>query len=89
MSYDLTQRAHCDLEEVDDYLSRRNVKAARDFIVQAVETFELLASHPEIGRRRPELKTGVRSFPLGNYIVIQRRKVCASCANFFQPALVA
>ena len=55
MNYELTQRAHCDLEEVDDYLARRDAKAARDFINRVVEVFELLAEHPEIGRRRPEL----------------------------------
>ena len=70
--YELTQRAHCDLEEVDDYLARRDVKAARDFIFRIVEIFELLAEHPEIGRRRPELKTGLRSFPVGNYVVYYR-----------------
>ena len=72
MNYELTQRAHCDLEEVDDYLARRDAKAARDLIVRTVEVFELLAEHPEIGRRRPELKTGLRSFPIGSYVVYYR-----------------
>jgi toxin ParE1/3/4 len=72
VNYELTQRAHCDLEEVDDYLSRRDVKAAREFIVRTVEVFELLAVHPEIGRRRPELKAGIRSFPVGKYVVYYR-----------------
>ena len=36
MNYELTQRAHCDLEEADDYLARRDVKAARDFIIRVV-----------------------------------------------------
>jgi toxin ParE1/3/4 len=72
MNYDLTQRAHCDLEEIDEYLARRDVKAARDFIVRAVDVFELLAEHPEAGRRRPELKTGLRSFPVGSYVVYYR-----------------
>ena len=30
---------------------------------------ELLAEHPLIGRLRPALPEGVRSFPLGNYLI--------------------
>ena len=70
--YELTQRAHCDLEEIDEYLAARNAKAAREFIVRAIEVFELPAQHPEAGRRRPELKVGVRSFPLGKHIIYYR-----------------
>ena len=70
--YELTQRAHCDLDELDEYLAARNAKAAREFIVRAIEVFELLAQHPEAGRRRPELKVGVRSFPLGKHIIYYR-----------------
>ena len=29
-NYELTQRAHCDLEDVDDYLARYDVKAAQE-----------------------------------------------------------
>ena len=72
MNFELTQRAHCDFEEVDDYLARRDVNAARDFLIRVVEVFELLAEHPEIGRRRPELKTGLRSFPVGSHVVYYR-----------------
>jgi toxin ParE1/3/4 len=72
MSYELTPRAHCDLEEIDDYLARRDAKAAREFIIRAIEVFELLAQHPEAGRRRPELKIGVRSFPLAAHVIYYR-----------------
>lgn len=80
--YELTQRAHCDLEEIDDYLSRRNPKAAREFIIRVIEVFVLLAQHPEAGRRRPELKVGVRSFPLRNHIVYYR--IAAQCVQILR-----
>lgn len=70
--YQLTQRAHCDLEEIDDYLARRSAKSAREFLIRAVEIFEMLATHPEAGRRRLELKVAVRSFPLGQYVIYYR-----------------
>ena len=71
-AYELTPRAHCDLEEIDDYLARRNPSAARDLLIRVVDVFEMLARHPEAGRRRPELKVGLRSFPVGNYVVYYR-----------------
>ena len=70
--YELTHRAHCDLEEIDEYLATRNAKAAREFIIRTIEVFELLAQHPEAGRRRPELKVGVRSFPVGKHVIYYR-----------------
>ena len=70
--YELTHRAHCDLEEIDEYLAARNAKAAREFIVHAIGVFELLAQHPEAGRRRPELTVGVRSFTLRKHIIYYR-----------------
>lgn len=80
--YELTQRAHCDLEEIDDYLARRDPMAARDFLVLVIEVFELLAQHPEAGRRRPELKIGVRSFPLRSHIVYYR--IAAQCVQILR-----
>lgn len=82
MSYQLTQRAYCDLEEVDEYLGLREPKAARDFIIRAVGVFELLAEHPEMGRRRPELRTGIRSFPVSGYIIYYR--VASHCVQILR-----
>ena len=31
-----------------------------------------LSSHPEAGRSRPELATGLRSFPIGNYVLFYK-----------------
>lgn len=80
--YELTQRAHCDLEEIDDSLARRDPKAARDFLIRVIEVFELLAQHPEAGRRRPELKIGVRSFPLRSHIVYYR--IAGQCVQILR-----
>ena len=35
--------------------------------------FELLARHPGAGVRRSDIGPDVRSFPLGNYLVLYRR----------------
>ncbi|MEO6787694.1 MAG: type II toxin-antitoxin system RelE/ParE family toxin [Chthoniobacteraceae bacterium] len=80
--YELTQRAHCDIEEIDDFLAERDPKAAREFIIRVIEVFELLAQHPEAGRRRPELKVSVRSFPLRSHIVYYR--IAAQCVQILR-----
>jgi toxin ParE1/3/4 len=36
-------------------------------------TFKLLATFPASGRRRDELRPGVRSFPVGSYVVFYRQ----------------
>ena len=72
-AYTLTRQAYRDLEEAEDFLSPRSADAAHRFIVRAVEQFELLAAHPELGRRRPELKAGLRSFSLKSHTAVSVR----------------
>jgi toxin ParE1/3/4 len=61
--------ANYDLEEIAVYLSNLNPVAASRFLDALEETCELLAGHPKLGRLRPELADGLRSFPIGNYLV--------------------
>lgn len=70
--YFLTRQAYCDLEEAEDHLLARQPAAARRLIERAVEVFELLATHPELGRRRPDVRVGLRSYSLGTHVVYYR-----------------
>lgn len=36
----------------------------------------MLADNPQAGRERPELGRGIRSFPVGNYIVFYEATAC-------------
>ena len=36
------------------------------------ERFVLLGTHPSAGRRRDDLRPGIRSFPVGSYLVLYR-----------------
>jgi toxin ParE1/3/4 len=47
-------------------------KQPTDLLIHSPNRFLLLARHPYIGRRRDELQTGLRSFPVGDYIVFYR-----------------
>jgi len=58
-----------DIQEIAFYIFDLNPVAARHFLNALEETCELLAGHPLIGRSRPEFGEGVRSFPLGNYLI--------------------
>ena len=50
-----------------------SIEIADRFIESITERFYLLASHPHIGRHRDEdLRPGLRSFPVGEYVIIYR-----------------
>ena len=61
-----------DLMEIARYIAKRNLPAAERFIDAVHETGELLASHPEMGRAREELAPGLRSFPIGAFVLFYR-----------------
>ena len=68
----LAPEASRDLWEIARRIARRNPPAAYRFIDNVYETGELLASHPEMGRVRDELSPGLRSFPLGPFVLFYR-----------------
>lgn len=70
--YFLTRQAHCDLEAAEDFLLPRSPDAAHRFLVRAVEVFELLAKNPELGRRRSDIRVGLRSYSLGSHVAYYR-----------------
>ena len=50
-----------------------SIEIADRLIDSIAERFYLLACHPHIGRRRDEdLRPGLRSFPVGEYVIIYR-----------------
>lgn len=68
-SYRYSADAHADIEEIVRYIFDLNPVAAHHFLDALEATCELLAGQPLIGRPRPELGAGLRSFPVGNYLV--------------------
>jgi toxin ParE1/3/4 len=68
-SYRYSADANADIEEIALYIFDLNPVAAHHFLDQLEATCELLAGHPLIGRLRPELGEGMRSFPIGNYLI--------------------
>ena len=68
-SYRYSSDANADIEEIALYIFALNPVAAHRFLDSFEEACELLAAHPFLGRSRAELGEGLRSFPVGNYLV--------------------
>jgi toxin ParE1/3/4 len=65
-------KARSDLLEIWLYIAERN-PAAADRVLDAIEhVFGLIAAQPLIGRQRPELSAGIRSFAVMSWVVFYR-----------------
>ena len=69
MKLKLTKQSKRDLDEIWDYIAQDNPDAADGFIESVYEKCCLIAERPKIGRERHELVAGIRSFPVGNYLI--------------------
>jgi toxin ParE1/3/4 len=75
MGHCRTSQADSDLDDIWYYVASRggSIDIADRFVDSITDRFFLLASHPNIGRARDEdLRPGLRSFPVGEYIIIYR-----------------
>ena len=65
-------RAKIDLIEIWDYIADDSEVRADAFIDRIDQKFRTLAQRPLIGRLRDELAVGLRSFPVGRYVIFYR-----------------
>ena len=65
----LTPRANADLGEIWMFIAADNPAQADDFIDLIDAKFQNLSRQPGLGRRREELVAGLRSFPVGCYVI--------------------
>ncbi len=61
--------ADVDLLLIWDFIARDNLEAADNYLRFLETKFQLIATQPQSGRVRDELKPNLRSFPIGNYVV--------------------
>jgi len=61
--------AETDILEIWDYIADDNLAAADRWVDQLDAQFRVLATQPMMGRARNELAPGVRSLPVGRYLV--------------------
>lgn len=64
-----TDLAEGDLVEIWLFVAGDNVKNADALIDLIVDKADVLSNSPEVGRSREEVAAGVRSFPVGRYVI--------------------
>ncbi|HEV2330913.1 MAG TPA: type II toxin-antitoxin system RelE/ParE family toxin [Verrucomicrobiae bacterium] len=64
-----TSRANLDLVEIAFRIAQENPVAAERWLDKISEKCEMLVRMPKIGRSRPDLAPGFRSFPVGDYVI--------------------
>ena len=72
--YRIAEAARADLDALWLYVAEQGGLDAADRLIDAItERFPLLAANPGMGRERNELAPGLRSFPVGDYLIFYRR----------------
>jgi toxin ParE1/3/4 len=65
----LQPRAKADISEIWEFIAEDSDDQADAFIDLIDQKFQLLAQKSGLGRRREELAEGLRSFPVGRYVI--------------------
>jgi toxin ParE1/3/4 len=72
MAHRLAPQAQADLSTIWNYIVKESGNvAAADGVVDAIaERFYLLSQYPRMGRLRDDLRPGLRSFAVGEYVIV-------------------
>ena len=70
--YRVSAEARSDLDEIWLYIVHDNPDAADKYIRAIISRFPTLASMPQMGRERPELSPGLRSFVVSHHVIFYR-----------------
>jgi toxin ParE1/3/4 len=74
MAHRRAPSADSDLDDIWYYVAKESgsLDRADSFIASLTERFYLLSGNPYIGRSRDDLRPGLRSFPVLQYVIIYR-----------------
>lgn len=74
MAHRLASQVEFELDDIWYYVARESgsIEIADRLIDSITDRFFLLAIHPYVGRLREDLRPGLRSFPVGQYVIIYR-----------------
>jgi toxin ParE1/3/4 len=65
----ISNRALADLDVVWDFIAEDNIRAADETVQKIRDRCLSYANQPELGERRPEVGSDLRSFSGGRYII--------------------
>jgi toxin ParE1/3/4 len=72
MTLKFTSIARDDLDNIWEYIAETNPPAATRILQIIMNKCRILEENPFLGRKRDELATGLRSFPVQNHIIFYR-----------------
>jgi toxin ParE1/3/4 len=67
-----TTQAQEDIVEIAFYIAQDNAEAADRLMGKILRACDRLGASPRAGRAREELAPGLRSFPVGKYLIFYR-----------------
>ena len=71
----VARSAVSDPDEIWTYIAmRESVDAAERLVEFLTKRFALLVQHPSAGRKRDDLRAGLRSLPVGSYRIYYRQE---------------
>jgi toxin ParE1/3/4 len=62
-------QADLDLDSIWNFIAADDIRAAERQIDRIGKVFQMLVENPLAGRERPELRTELRRFPVGSYMI--------------------
>ena len=76
MRHRLSPEAEADLDDIWLHIAIESgsLETADRVIDSLAHRFWLLALRPHLGRRRDDLRPGLRSFPVGSYVILYRQE---------------
>ena len=72
MAFRLLPSAEVDLWEILQRIAEDNPAAAERWYDSIIERCRLLGEMPRMGTEHPEVRPGLRTFPVGNYLILYR-----------------
>lgn len=71
----LSRQARADLDDIWLYVARNRGEETADSLIDVItDRFLMLAAMPGSGRKRGEILPGLRSHPVGNYVIFYRQR---------------
>jgi toxin ParE1/3/4 len=74
MAHQRAPSADSDLDDIWYFVAKEsgNADTAERFIESLTDRFYLVSANPYIRRNRDDLRPGLRSFPVGQYVIVYR-----------------